>query len=117
MRERVCRQNLGLSAPPAADRFGRTASAFATRSNQGLDRLDQLRDVDRVGEGQVLDVPRHAGQDLVGLALEQDDVFKPQHGAQMRGPRVVLAFGDDLDDLCSGRARSTYSTGRRTHRR
>ena len=49
-------------------------------------------------------MPRHAGQDLVGLALKQDDVFKPQHGAQMRGPRVVLAFGDDLDDLCLRRA-------------
>ena len=49
-------------------------------------------------------MPGHAGQDLVGLALEQDDVFEPQHGAEMRGPRVVLALGDDLDDLCLRRA-------------
>ena len=42
--------------------------------------------------------------DLGGLALEQDDVFKPEHGAEMRGPRVVLALGDDLDDLCIRRA-------------
>src|ERR1700727_3345560 len=44
-------------------------------------------------------MPRHAGQDLFGLALEQDDVFETQHGAEMRGPWVVLAFGDDLDNL------------------
>src|ERR1700733_10773563 len=49
-------------------------------------------------------MPRHAGQDLFGLALEQDDVLEPQHGAEMRGPWVVLAFGDDLDDLCLRRA-------------
>ena len=39
-----------------------------------------------------------------GLALEQDDVFEAEHGAEMRRPRVVLALGDDLDDLRLRRA-------------
>ena len=65
--------------------------------------------VDRVGEGQVLLMPRHRGQDLFGLALEQDHVFEPEHRAEMRRPRVVLALGDDFDDLCSRRAEITFT--------
>ncbi len=49
-------------------------------------------------------MPRCAGQDLLGLALEQNDMFEPEHGAEMRRPRIVLALGDDLDDLCLRRA-------------
>src|SRR3984885_3781695 len=79
-------------------------SPIAAASNQRLHCLDQLRDVDRVGEGRVLHMPRRAGQDLFGLTLEQDDMFESQHGAEMRGPRVVLALSDDLDDLCLRRA-------------
>src|SRR5271166_963360 len=77
----------------------RNCARFAAISNQRLHSLDQLRDVDRVGEGRVLHMPWHAGQNLFGLALEEDDMFEPEHRAEMRGPRVVLALGDDLDDL------------------
>src|SRR6202522_2137381 len=92
------------SGERGSDPASRNCALFAAASNQCLHRLDQLRYVDRVRERRVLYMPRHAGQDLVGLALEQNDVFKPQHGAEMRGPRVVLALGDDLDDLCMRRA-------------
>ena len=38
------------------------------------------------------------------MALEQDNMFEPEHGAEMRGPWIMLAFGDDLDHLCLRRA-------------
>src|ERR1700722_11769848 len=85
-----------------SERAGRAPRV--ANSGQRLYCLDQLRDVDRVREGGILHMPRDAGQGLVGFALEQDDVFKPEHGAEMRRPRVVLALGDDLDDLCLRRA-------------
>src|SRR5271166_3456022 len=39
---------------------------------------------------------------LVRLMLEQNHVFEPEHRAEMRRPRIVLALGDDLDELRSG---------------